>query len=243
MTWQLAIVGLAGLAVGLTAGYALRGLTLDATWALVVEGWEDLTNVRRQLAAAEADLTTARTDAAFHKARVDAAEDLLTEAREDLSNVRRQLATAETELKAAWTAAVTHKARADGIEARASGEPCASASGEACALRPVGMVSAPAIVEPYIVPLNQKDADARKRPKGTLYVVRLTEDDGGVSYWPREDGSDLLRELSNARKYAHAAEAFEARAVEIARNGYYPEALGDVLDVVAIPPGYVEAAR
>ena len=105
------------------------------------------------------------------------------------------------------------------------------------------MVSAPATAEPYVVPPNQNDADARKRLKGTLYVVRLTEADGEVSYWPREDGSDLLRRLSNARKYAHAAEAFEARAAEIARNGYYPEAMGDVLDVVAIPPGYVEAAR
>ena len=74
MTWQLAIVGLAGLAVGLAASYAWRGFTLVTTWDLLAGAWVDLSNVRRQLAAVEADLKTARMDAATHKARADGIE-------------------------------------------------------------------------------------------------------------------------------------------------------------------------
>ena len=105
------------------------------------------------------------------------------------------------------------------------------------------MVSAPATPEPYIVPPDQNDADARKRPKGTLYVVRLTEADGEVTYWPLEAGIYRIHNLSRARRYAHAAEAFELRAAEIARDVWYAVSMGGDLDVVAIPPGYVEAVR
>ena len=74
MTWELMIVGLVGLAVGLTASYGWRGLTLDATWALVVEGWVDLDVINRKLVAAEAELKAARMDVATHKARADGME-------------------------------------------------------------------------------------------------------------------------------------------------------------------------
>ena len=54
MMWKLMIVGLAGLAVGLTAGFAWRRFTLDASWAMLVAAWVDLDASRRQLVAVEA---------------------------------------------------------------------------------------------------------------------------------------------------------------------------------------------
>ena len=269
MTWQLLIVGLAGLAVGLAASYAWRGFTLDATWALVVEAWEDLTNVRRQLAAAEADLKTAQMDAATHKARADAMEARASAVA--LSGSVREVGwIVELPRKAKWVSgenacswdrndAMIFDRREDGAQwivdfggtwepwfsvhlmvvvavDRETREPIESQD-DAVA------ISAPPTPEPYIVPPDQTDADARKRPKGTLYAVRLTEPDGEVTYWPPAAGIYRINNLSRARKYGHAAEAFELRAAAIAQAIWCVEAHGDVMDVVAIPPGYVEATR
>ena len=279
MTWQLAIVGLVGLAVGLAASYAWRGFTLVITWDLLAGAWVDLSNVRRQLATAEAELKAARMDAAFHKALADEMK-----ARASAADETREPIAEPAPAAAGPYVIVVEAEDGDGHPKPLLYWPRETADGPTLDLAmarrwpnadvPTGLVRehdhfegsltdgwadkysvtrlrvqrfADLVVptptpEPYIVPPDQTDADARKRPKGTLYVVRLTEPDGEVTYWPPAAGIYRINNLSRAKLYA-ADEAFELRAAAIAQAIWCVEAQGDVMDVVAIPPGYAEAAR
>lgn len=108
VTWQLVLGGLAGLAVAQAANFAWQRFTQHATWALVVAAWEDLADIRRQLAAAETALKAARLDAATDKA-------FMVKAWDDLRVRGAQLDDADTKLKAARLDAAACKALADDL--------------------------------------------------------------------------------------------------------------------------------